>query len=132
MKLLLVLFTVTIVVAQIILPPEIIKMLLRYNNECKTESGATPQMIMAAIGGEIEDNPMMRQHLICLGKKLNYIDADGHLQRDSIKIGMMRVLKDETKIDNALDKCLVDKDTSEDTVFNAIKCISDNRDSIMG
>lgn len=82
---------------------------------------------MATIQGKFSDSPALKDHMFCMGKKLNFVSEDGQFQTDVIRSKMVKVFADEDKVDSLMNKCLNQSSTPADTAYESIKCFSDNR-----
>ncbi|XP_030764858.1 B1 protein-like [Sitophilus oryzae] len=112
-------------------PPDQLQKLIKYNTECRQKSGAPMPMIMAAVQGKFDDDPALKTHFFCLGKKIGFMDKDGNFDREFIKEQMSQLVKDDDKIEEVLNKCLIQLDSPEETAFQSIKCMSDNRKTVL-
>ncbi|XP_050305824.1 uncharacterized protein LOC126742971 [Anthonomus grandis grandis] len=111
--------------------PEEMRNLLQYNNQCQRSSGATQQEIISALQNRFSDSPALKSHIFCLGKKMGFVSDNGTFQRETIRNRMGKYLKDQSKMDQLMDKCFTGNGNPKESTYNAIKCISGNRSMVI-
>nr|UNA06113.1 odorant binding protein 29 [Cylas formicarius] len=114
------------VTCQMKFSPEDLQIIMKHNPECQKESNAQQSMIMGVIQGQFVEDPALKKHILCLGKKLNYIDEDGKFDADVIREKLAQSISDSGKIEDLIGKCLTEKETAEETAYQSIKCMFDN------
>nr|WJJ63261.1 odorant binding protein 1 [Pachyrhinus yasumatsui] len=103
-----------------------------YNTECQEESQATQQDIIGvALGHFPDDNQPLKDHMLCVGIKFGFMDENGEPNRENIIETMSPYVPDETKLEVVMDKCLFEKETAADTAYEAFKCFSENRKTLL-
>lgn len=60
---------------------------------------------------------------------MKLIDENGKIQKDEVKSLFMKMLKDDSKAEEATNKCAVDKDTTEETSRHLFKCSTEYMDT---
>lgn len=88
------------------------------------ETGISMELVQKMKSGELIDDPKVKAQLLCFSKKIGLQNDAGELQPDVIKAKLMSVTQDEAKAQEVMDKCLVTKDTPEDSVFETVKCLN--------
>uniref|UniRef100_A0AAR5PAT7 Uncharacterized protein n=1 Tax=Dendroctonus ponderosae TaxID=77166 RepID=A0AAR5PAT7_DENPD len=90
--------------------------------ECMAETGATHEMMEKSVEGDIPDDIVFKNHLVCIGKKSGFIDENGLHSKEKLKEKLTLLLGDEGLVDKILDKCFMEKGTPQDTAFELAKC----------
>lgn len=101
--------------------------LVEKSSQCQIGSGATSQEIFETIPGKFSDSPALKKHMFCMSKKLNLISENGRFRSNNIRSKLNKVIPDERKVDKLMNQCLIQKRTPTDTAYDALKCISENR-----
>nr|QFO46766.1 odorant binding protein [Cylas formicarius] len=122
-QLVLVMVLICSVYSQLQLPPERLQVVMKYNAECQKESKVPQMMLMNTLRGEFEEDDRLKNHLFCLGKRMNYIDGEGNFNETEIRKDMSTGLSND-RIEVAVKECLVRKATPIQTAFDSIHCIS--------
>ncbi|KAJ8955686.1 hypothetical protein NQ318_008557 [Aromia moschata] len=104
------------------LSPDDFRSLLGYHQECKTETNIDDSLATGVFMGQFPDDTVLKQHMLCISKKLGYQNDDGKLQRDVIRDKFATILNDEDKANQYMEKCAVEQSDPEETAFQATKC----------
>nr|AXO78394.1 odorant binding protein 16 [Xylotrechus quadripes]QHI06955.1 odorant-binding protein 9 [Helopeltis theivora] len=64
-------------------------------------------------------------HFLCMSKKLGMQKDNGNVDREAIKRKLSDVITVPEKLQEAVDKCAVQKATPEDTAEHVLKCFHD-------
>lgn len=79
------------------------------------------------------DEPNAAAHSLCMSKKAGLQDEHGKVLKDKVKQELSRFIKDETKLEEAVRDCAVDKDTPEGTarhLFDSMRKYGPQRPSL--
>ncbi|KAF7286791.1 hypothetical protein GWI33_004196 [Rhynchophorus ferrugineus] len=110
-------------VVQADLTPQQREELFKVQVECMEETGATDDMIMSAFAGNFSDDPIFKEHLVCIGRKSGVIDDEGKYHKDLMKQGLMTFINDEDTIDQMLEKCYIEQDSIQELAYRMTKCL---------
>lgn len=61
--------------------------------------------------------------MLCMATKFGTVNAEGKLDKSKLRQGLSRLISDETKLNEAVDKCSVDKDDAQDTALAVERCV---------
>lgn len=86
------------------------------------ETGATEEMMERSVKGDLPDDIVFKNHLVCIGKKSGFIDENGMQNKEKLKEKLTSLLNNEELVDKILDKCFMEKGTPQDTAFELAKC----------
>lgn len=68
------------------------------------------------------DDENMRKHLVCLVKKLNYLNEDGTLNTEAMRKKLTNLKITDDQMEKIMKDCITKKSTEEETVANYVKC----------
>lgn len=88
-------------------------------HECSGETGVEEEDVKKALRGEITETDTIKTQTLCVGKKLGILNDEGVIQTEVIKEKFSEIVD---KIDEMVEKCVVDKGNAEDTAFAFAKC----------
>lgn len=77
----------------------------------------------AAMGKKDASEPNAKSHELCMSQKLGLVDAHGKVVKHEVRETLAHVIKDEAKLEEATNKCCVQRDTPEDTAFDMWVCM---------
>lgn len=86
------------------------------------ETQVDPQLIDDAKKGKFSDDIKLKAFFVCLSKKIGLVNDAGEIQKEVLKAKATQVLGDEATADKLQEECLVKKTSTEDTVFDTLKC----------
>lgn len=92
------------------------------HNECAAEGNISDELIQQALAGDFPEDDAMKQHLLCISKKLGFLGDNGEINTDTVREHAAIILDDPVKLDGFMSKCLVHKSTPADTAHAGIKC----------
>lgn len=101
--------------------------LQEHNKACIAESEVDPELVKKFRQGDFADDPKLKLFAFCMSKKLNFQNEAGDINTDVVEAKLTAALGDAAAAKELVQKCLVKKDTSEDTAFETIKCYFQNR-----
>jgi hypothetical protein len=125
MKFLCYLTALTLLVAvQTTTPEEDAKALHKIEVECQNETVVSVELkVKALINGDGEDDPKLKQQVLCVCKKRGLITESGELVVDAWKAQMKKINPNNENGEKIINECVVKKDTPVETAFNALKCV---------
>nr|QUP79532.1 odorant binding protein 39 [Monochamus saltuarius] len=94
------------------------------HNECQADSKThiDEELLKKYSKGEHVDKSVVGPHVLCMSTKFGTINAEGKVDKSKLKEALSRVISDETKLNEAVEKCAVDKDDAQDTALALGKC----------
>ncbi|CAG9860395.1 unnamed protein product [Phyllotreta striolata] len=81
------------------------------------------ELLLKLKEGVFEDNPKVKEFLVCLYKNLGGFNGNNELQTDFIKQKMQMVSGESKIVDEIVKKCVIQKKTPEETAFECSKCV---------
>ncbi|XP_023310155.1 uncharacterized protein LOC108906321 isoform X6 [Anoplophora glabripennis] len=72
--------------------------------------------------GEQFDKSLLGAHMFCMVTKFGVLDEDGKIIKSTLKTTFSRFISDETKLNEAMEKCAVEKNDHKDTALDLVKC----------
>lgn len=108
--------------AQAKLTEEQVAKLKEHREVCIKETGAGVEKIDAAKKGEFADDAKLKAYLLCIAKRIGFIDGAGELQSGVLKAKVGAAIDDQELADKLEPECAVKKDSPEETVFQMAKC----------
>lgn len=75
---------------------------------------------------ELDEDPKMKEHRLCISKKMGFMDESGEIKIDVLKAKLNVILKDAEKTEKIVTKCAVKKDTPLETANELKKCMRAN------
>nr|UYB94414.1 odorant-binding protein 12 [Lytta caraganae] len=121
-----IMFAVMVAAQALTLSDEQKAKLKAYHTECSSASGVDQQLVQKARQGEFVDDPKLKAHLLCVSKHIGFQNEAGELQNSVVQDKINGQLNDEGKTKALVDKCVAQKATPEDTIFEAVKCVYEN------
>lgn len=101
-------------------------MLHSANQDCASESGLDEEVIEKALDGNLPEDEKLKKHVLCVGKKMGFVNEEGEIQVDVVKEKLGDSVDDAEEL---VKKCVEDKGNAEDTAFNFAKCAYEMRSS---
>lgn len=99
------------------------EVLLGHHNECKSETNIDDGVATGVLAGNFIDDPVLKQHMFCMSKRLGIQNDDGEIQKEVVREKISQVLDDDEKVTEVTETCSVVRDTPEETAFELAKCI---------
>lgn len=91
-------------------------------SDCEKETGVNPQLIDDAKKGKFADDAKLKDFLVCLSKKIGFVNDKGELQHAVLIEKSTGVLGDKAQAEKLNSECAVQKSSLQDTVFDSMKC----------
>ncbi|RZC39145.1 PBP GOBP domain containing protein [Asbolus verrucosus] len=98
-----------------------------YSKECKTQSGVTQDLIERGRNGELVDDLTLKKQIVCVMKKIGMATASGELDVEYIRNRLKKVSGDDEEVERIIKKCVVTRDTPEQTAFEVSKCLLEQK-----
>ena len=95
----------------------------KYSAPCRQESGITQEEVNKVDVANFPDDAKTKKHVLCVLKKLEFIDDNGDLKIEKIKPTVVAASEGEEQSEKIVAKCAVKKDTAEDTAFQLVDCL---------
>ncbi|XP_068893161.1 uncharacterized protein [Tenebrio molitor] len=93
----------------------------KLSDECSLETGSTMDMILHIRHGIYVDDPIMKEHVLCFGRKIGVIDDNDVIDEDYIR-DVVRAAAEKVA-----DNCLIDGGGSpQDRVYRLAICLKYN------
>lgn len=99
----------------------------RIHEECQVDpkTKVSDDFMRRASRGERGDDPNGKAHTLCMSTKMGFQDAHGKVVKAQVKNALSRTIKEEDKLEEATNKCAVDKDDPQDTAQHLWRCVRD-------
>ncbi|XP_018565063.1 B2 protein-like isoform X2 [Anoplophora glabripennis] len=96
----------------------------KIHSECQADpkTHADDELLKKYHKGEEVDKSIVGAHMLCMSTKFGVIQEDGKINKSALKTSLSRLISDETKLNEAIEKCAVEKDDPKDTALALGKC----------
>ncbi|XP_028133349.1 B2 protein-like [Diabrotica virgifera virgifera] len=101
------------------------------HKKCYPISGATEAMINQAREGNFSEDPAFKEHLYCMCKGYGIFKESGEVNIDVVQAILQQKFQDPALRDEVKAKCLVMKETPQETSLQSIKCLYDFKENIL-
>ena len=78
---------------------------------------------MNARNGVFADDPKLKKQILCVAKNVALVTEAGEVDVGNLKRKVKKVATNDEEADSIVNKCVVEKDTVEDTTFEIVKCV---------
>jgi hypothetical protein len=100
----------------------------KWSDECREETGVSAEGINQLRTNHFDNvDDKIKAQSLCFGRKSGLINEAGDVLADQIKIKLKRVAVDDKEVDKIANKCVVKKDTPEETAFETFKCLREQK-----
>nr|AJM71485.1 odorant-binding protein 11 [Tenebrio molitor] len=100
----------------------------KWREECREETGVSSEGINQLRTNHFDNvDDKIKAQSLCFGRKSGLINESGDVLADQIKIKLKRVAVDDDEVDRIIKKCVVKKDTPEETAFQTFKCLREEK-----
>lgn len=99
---------------------------MKAHEDCQSDpkTKVSDDYMRNAVSGKKEDSEAnARSHELCMSQKLGLIDEHGKVVKSEVETALGKVIKDTAKLEQAVNKCAVDKDTPKNTGFDLWVCM---------
>ncbi|KAJ3647737.1 hypothetical protein Zmor_019598 [Zophobas morio] len=99
------------------------------NKECQKETKVSKQLVDDIFNRKIcdvsayENNKQLREFAVCVDTKAGWLNQDGTYNTKSLKKWLQKGDLNCEEAEEAIKKCVVKKETLEDTSFHVLKCL---------
>lgn len=95
--------------------------------QCQKHSNLDSEVIKKATDTkEYPDDPKLKTHLLCLSKIAGLQDEKGAVHVEPLQKILSEQMKDFAKVKSLLDKCVIQRNTPEQTAFESLWCFHKN------
>lgn len=95
---------------------------LRKTVTCLEESKVSSESLKNLESGNFDNDPRLKEYLLCVSKNAGFQDQRGYLQQDMIRRRLKGGHYSEDTINEILQQCLSHKETPQETAFQFMKC----------
>nr|AIX97033.1 odorant-binding protein 18 [Monochamus alternatus] len=96
------------------------------HDECFLQTGVHEDNAAKALDDEFVDDPKLKLYILCFAKKVGLMNDSGEIQLDVLRVKLSGMISDEAKVEEMIAKCVVQKSTPEETIFEVSRCIHGN------
>nr|APC94187.1 odorant-binding protein 28 [Pyrrhalta maculicollis] len=93
-----------------------------YHKECIDVTGANPDLVKQAREGKFADDEKLKNHILCVSKKIGFQNDAGDIQTDVLKHKLGAALGDQAVADQLISTCAQPKANPAETAFQTLKC----------
>ena len=96
--------------------------------ECQSETGVTLEALDYIRFNDFSAvDDKVKAFVLCFGKKYGLLKESGDIDVEKVKKELRSVVDSEDQINKIIGKCVVNKETKQETVFQAFKCVRVNK-----
>ncbi|KAJ8970110.1 hypothetical protein NQ317_019656 [Molorchus minor] len=97
------------------------------HRECQSDPAthADEDLLKKAYNGEHVESKSIGAHILCMSKKIKFQNENGDIDKKAVRKQLSKLISDETKLDEVVEKCGVQKTTPEETAQDIMKCFHD-------
>lgn len=89
---------------------------------CLDQTVVDAGKIEAARKGQFVDDAKVKDYLVCVSKRMSFLNDAGNLQHPVLKAKVGAVFEDQNLADKLDAECAVEKTTPQETIFELAKC----------
>ncbi|KAG5887558.1 hypothetical protein JTB14_002264 [Gonioctena quinquepunctata] len=97
--------------------------IIQLHKECLEETKVDLGIAMKAAQGEYTNDEKLKKQILCFNKKVGLQDKNGDIVMEVAKAKLKDIVKDDKKVEEVMKKCVLKKETPEETAFQAAKCL---------
>nr|QUP79543.1 odorant binding protein 50 [Monochamus saltuarius] len=101
---------------------EQLKKLKVHREECAKQTGVDPELVAKARTGNVVDDPKLQEHILCMFRRIGFINEEGKIQTDVLRRKLVDVIKDEELANSLIAECVVAASTPQLTASGSFKC----------
>nr|APC94275.1 odorant-binding protein 27 [Pyrrhalta aenescens] len=91
---------------------------------CTSRTGISPALATGIISGRFPNDPILKQHLLCVNQQLGVQDQSGRIQTNRVsQLATNLSNSPSADISAIVSRCAVQKSTPQDTAFDLVKCM---------
>ncbi|CAG9829122.1 unnamed protein product [Diabrotica balteata] len=106
-------------------------MMFALHQKCLPISGATDEMANQAMTGEFPEDPAFKEHVYCMSKGFGFFNENGEVNTVAVEAELNKRIPDPDLREEVKAKCLVMKETPQETAFQTAKCMFAYKDQLM-
>jgi uncharacterized membrane protein YheB (UPF0754 family) len=95
----------------------------KIQEKCQNETGVSDKLLSKSLNRQWEDDPKLKQQVLCVSKKRGLMTESGELVFDVWRSQLKEVITNDEEVEKIINECVVKKDTPEETTFYAVKCV---------
>nr|WJJ63272.1 odorant binding protein 14 [Pachyrhinus yasumatsui] len=100
------------------------ELLAQHYKQCLEISKVDQTILQKARIGEFANDPKLKEHILCVTRKIGFQNDAGELQREVIKRKLKEAVKgDEAKAKVLMEACAIANPDPKAQAYNAFKCI---------
>ncbi|XP_072378397.1 B2 protein-like isoform X2 [Diabrotica undecimpunctata] len=106
-------------------------MMFSLHQKCLPISGATDEMAKQAMTGNFPEDPAFKEHVYCMSKAYGFFKENGEINIGVVESELHKRIADPVLRTEIKAKCLVLKESPQETAFQATKCLFAYKENIM-
>ncbi|CAG9829121.1 unnamed protein product [Diabrotica balteata] len=106
-------------------------MVRQLHEKCLPISGATQEMVNQAMTGNFPEDSAFKDHVYCMTKAYGFFKENGQIDIGVVESELHKRIADPVLRTEIKAKCLVLKETPQETAFQATKCLFAYKENIM-
>lgn len=99
----------------------------KLSKECRALSGVSQDTISNARNGNFEDDPKLKEQILCIAKKVEIMTESGEVNNEVLRRKLRKVADSDEEAEKVFNKCATKKSTPGETAYETIKCIIKNK-----
>ncbi|CAG9829120.1 unnamed protein product [Diabrotica balteata] len=105
-------------------------MMFSLHQKCLPISGATDEMAKQAMVGNFPEDPAFKEHVYCMSKGFGFFNENGEVNKIVVEAELQKRIADPALREEIKAKCLVMKETPQETAFQTAKCMFAYKDRL--
>lgn len=93
------------------------------SKECRELNGVSEDTILKVRKGELVNEPKVKNHILCVSKKTGLASESGETNVEVLRNKLRKVCDSDDEVNTIIQKCVVKKDTPEETAFEIFNCL---------
>nr|AQY18982.1 odorant-binding protein [Galeruca daurica] len=106
-----------------VLSPEARTKIIENAKKCQKESEVDMKLLLKIKEGVFTDDPKLKEHMLCVSKSFGIQQQNGEFNEAVMKVIFKKNGADDKKAEELSKKCLIKKDSPENSAFETMKCI---------
>ncbi|CAH1974543.1 unnamed protein product [Acanthoscelides obtectus] len=95
--------------------------LRNHHKECSAETKVDEELVKKARQGDFANDEKLKDHILCVVKKIGIIDDAGDIKTDVMKAKVGSVVGEE-QAEKLIKECALKKADARETAFEMVKC----------
>ncbi|XP_072378398.1 B2 protein-like isoform X3 [Diabrotica undecimpunctata] len=105
-------------------------MMFSLHQKCLPISGATDEMAKQAMTGNFPEDPAFKEHVYCMSKGFGFFNENGEVNKIVVEAELHKRIADPVLREEIKAKCLLMKETPQETAFQTAKCMFAYKDKL--